>query len=87
MPRPATLCRLARIRGRAHRHIGQCRGMPIDASRGRSEFDQPDLFSVSRTSGHGSLLPGTSRLPTFVLSRCTLFLDGLALRYQRPFAL
>jgi hypothetical protein len=38
-------------------------------------------------SSHGSLLPGTSRLPTFVLSRCTLFLDGLALRYQRPSAL
>ena len=46
-----------------------------------------DLFSVSRTSGHGSWLPGTSRLPIFVLNRCTLFLDGLALRYQRPFAL
>ena len=25
---------------------------------------------MSRTSGHGSLLPGTSRLPTFVLNRC-----------------
>jgi hypothetical protein len=27
----------------------------------------------SRTSGHGSLLPGTSRLLTFVLSHCMLF--------------
>jgi hypothetical protein len=24
-------------------------------------------------------------LPTLVLSRCTLFLDGLALRYHLPF--
>lgn len=32
----------------------------------------------------GALLPGTSSSPTFSLTRCTLFLDGLAPRYQRP---
>jgi hypothetical protein len=31
-----------------------------------------------------TLLPGASRLPTVVLSRCTLFLDGLAPRYRLP---
>src|SRR5689334_22340366 len=48
--------------------------------------DQPrrSLFSWSRTVGHVPWLPGTSNLPTFVLSRCTLFLDGLAPRYQWP---
>jgi hypothetical protein len=39
-----------------------------------------NAFSASRTSGQGSLLPGASRSPTFVLNRCTLFLDGLQLR-------
>src|SRR5262245_32837628 len=38
-------------------------------------------------SGQGSLLPGASRSPTFVLNRCTLFLDGLTPRYHWPFAL
>ena len=43
-----------------------------------------DLFSLSHTSGHGSILLGTRRSPILVLSRCTLFLDGLAPRYQFP---
>ena len=30
------------------------------------------------------LLPGTRSSPTLVLSRCTLFFDGLAPRYQWP---
>ena len=37
-------------------------------------------------SGHGSILLGTRRSPILVLSRRTLFLDGLAPRYQFPFA-
>jgi hypothetical protein len=50
--------------------------------------DQPrsDLFSLSHTSDHGSILLGTRRSPILVLSRCTLFLEGLAPRYQFPFA-
>ena len=34
------------------------------------------LFSSSNTSGHGSVLAGTSRLPILVLKRFMLFLDG-----------
>jgi hypothetical protein len=45
-----------------------------------------DLFSWSDTFGHGSILLGTRRSPILVLSRCTLFLDGLAPKYQFPFA-
>src|ERR1700730_3357621 len=41
-------------------------------------------FRRVRTFGHALLLPGVSRSLTFVLIRCTLFLDGLAPRYQRP---
>ena len=36
------------------------------------------------SSGRSALLLGANRSPTFVLSRCTLFLDGLAPRYHWP---
>src|SRR3954469_6600228 len=41
-------------------------------------------FSRARTSSQAPLLPGTSSSLIFALTRCTLCLDGLAPRYQRP---
>ena len=48
--------------------------------------DQPPKrrFNRVRTSGQAPLLPGVSSSPTFVLIRRTLFLGGLAPKYQRP---
>src|ERR1700730_9964831 len=88
LPRPCTLCLRARnLRTRSKTYWSTLRyALPREPY--TKELDQPrrDLFSLSHTPGDGSILLGTRRSPILVLSRCTLFLDGLAPRYQFPFA-
>jgi len=52
---------------------------PVPAHQtGRADSRIRTRFSRARTSSQAPLLPGTSSSPTLALTRCTLFLDGLA---------
>jgi hypothetical protein len=59
---------------------GAVRRQPCAVAKVRRQ-PRRSLFSWSRTAGHVPWLPGTNNSPTLVLSRCTLFVDGLAPRY------
>src|SRR5215467_2640179 len=64
-----------------------CEWQAFEAQQTEFPIDSVVREPAGAASCHGALLPGTSRLPTVVLSRCTLFLDGLVPRYHWPFAL
>ena len=88
--RALPLCAVARgSRARARRCSGQHCETLTGASRGESSStSRAEFCSACRAlPPREHCLPGTSRLPTVVLSRCTLFLNGLAPRYRWPFAL
>jgi hypothetical protein len=59
----------------------------LGASRSRSSWtSRAKTCSACRALRATDRCSDISRLPTFVLNRCTLFLDGVALRYHLPFA-